>query len=108
MWTYGCSFIPSRQPPRSPAVKCACCGSGLGGGGFAHGQGNGSVGAGVDVGKARVATLAGRSAAYGLSFFYRYSACGANVRANAAAVAAFGIYRKKALQLGRLEAQPAA
>lgn len=89
-------------------MKCACCGSGLGGGGFAHGQGSGSVGAGVDVGKARVATLAGRSAAYGLSSFYRYSACGANVRANAAAVAAFGIYRKKALQLGRLEAQPAA
>ena len=89
-------------------MKCACCGSGLGGVGFAHGQGNGSVGAGVDVDKARVATLAGRSAAYGLSFFYRYSACGANVRANAAAVAAFGIYRKKALQLGRLEAQPAA
>ena len=40
--------------------------AGLGGVGFAHGQGNGSVGAGVDVGKARVATLAGRSAAYGL------------------------------------------
>lgn len=76
--------------------------------GFANGQGNGSVGAGVDAGKARVATMAGRSAAYGLSFFHRYTVCGANVRANAAAGAAFGIYCKKALQRGRLEAQPAA
>lgn len=59
----------------------------------------------MDAGKARVAALAGRSTAHGLSVFCGYAACRANARANVAAGATLGAYCKKALQRGGFEAQ---